>query len=226
MEDNKRPQIETRHSEIAGYWMNKFIHPDGSVTDKPDGEGMLMCMDVGEPECFICGKSPMCEPDFSYKRHKKLLHSDNFLRVWDMAVCKRILERAHIIPYALGGEDKPSNMVCLCKRCHKNAPNTNDYDAFIRYIYDERTSGRYVMGIAADNMQKLYCLMLESGITNEDVMRFRVDDYIKMLTPTDDFQMTKHFGEDGNESTLFASFRKSIAEYVANNMEQQRAADK
>lgn len=37
--------------------------------------------------------------------------------------CERKLERCHIIPHSLGGEDEPSNFVLLCKRCHAEAPN-------------------------------------------------------------------------------------------------------
>ena len=36
---------------------------------------------------------------------------------------KKTLERCHIIPDSLGGEDKPENLVLLCKRCHIEAPN-------------------------------------------------------------------------------------------------------
>lgn len=38
------------------------------------------------------------------------------------------LQRAHIIPDSLGGEDKPFNFVLLCERCHAEAPNVTDPD--------------------------------------------------------------------------------------------------
>ncbi|ENK0837713.1 HNH endonuclease [Clostridium botulinum] len=40
--------------------------------------------------------------------------------------CKKSLERCHIIPHSLGGEDKPSNLVLLCHRCHLENPNVTD----------------------------------------------------------------------------------------------------
>ena len=40
--------------------------------------------------------------------------------------CKRNLQRCHIIPRALGGEDTPSNFVLLCSRCHRDNPNVAD----------------------------------------------------------------------------------------------------
>jgi hypothetical protein len=42
------------------------------------------------------------------------------------------LERCHIIPNALGGEDTPSNYVLLCKICHSNAPNNKNP----KYMWD------------------------------------------------------------------------------------------
>lgn len=39
---------------------------------------------------------------------------------------KSKLQRCHIIPDSLGGEDTPSNFVLLCGRCHIDAPNVED----------------------------------------------------------------------------------------------------
>ena len=40
--------------------------------------------------------------------------------------CKKHLQRCHIIPHSLGGEDAPENIVLLCKRCHAEGPNVTD----------------------------------------------------------------------------------------------------
>ena len=40
--------------------------------------------------------------------------------------CERKLERCHIVPDCLGGEDAPHNLVLLCKRCHIDGPNVTD----------------------------------------------------------------------------------------------------
>lgn len=39
---------------------------------------------------------------------------------------KRNLQKCHIIPDSLGGEDTPANLVLLCDQCHKEAPNVQD----------------------------------------------------------------------------------------------------
>jgi ribosomal protein L37E len=39
---------------------------------------------------------------------------------------KSSLERCHIIPHSLGGSEEPENLVLLCRRCHREAPNVAD----------------------------------------------------------------------------------------------------
>jgi hypothetical protein len=36
------------------------------------------------------------------------------------------LQRCHIVPDALQGEDHPSNLILLCLKCHREAPNVAD----------------------------------------------------------------------------------------------------
>ena len=47
---------------------------------------------------------------------------------------KRSLEMAHIIPKSLGGVYRPENLVLLCKRCHKENPNTSDRTAMWQWL--------------------------------------------------------------------------------------------
>lgn len=39
---------------------------------------------------------------------------------------KSRLDRCHIVPESLGGRNEPSNLVLLCGRCHREAPNVRD----------------------------------------------------------------------------------------------------
>lgn len=48
--------------------------------------------------------------------------------------CKRGLQRCHIVPHALGGEDAPSNLVLLCGRCHLDNPNVADTEVMWDWI--------------------------------------------------------------------------------------------
>ena len=47
---------------------------------------------------------------------------------------KTNLERCHIKPKSLEGDDYPSNFVLLCTDCHKEAPNINDSKAMWEWI--------------------------------------------------------------------------------------------
>lgn len=47
---------------------------------------------------------------------------------------ERHTERCHVIPYSLGGEDKPSNYRLFCPDCHLEQPNVNDYDATDKWV--------------------------------------------------------------------------------------------
>lgn len=48
--------------------------------------------------------------------------------------CEKHLERCHIVPDSLGGEDTPKNIVLLCKRCHAEGPNVTDPDIMWDWI--------------------------------------------------------------------------------------------
>lgn len=46
-------------------------------------------------------------------------------RCWRCAYRSR-LHRCHVVPHSLGGTDAPSNLVLLCQRCHREAPNVTN----------------------------------------------------------------------------------------------------
>ena len=52
---------------------------------------------------------------------------------------KAPLQRCHIIPHSLGGEDTPSNYVLLCKECHAEGPNTSNTNDMWDWIRSNRT---------------------------------------------------------------------------------------
>lgn len=73
-----------------------------------------LCVDLVEHSCFACGWFDDDAPDLHWNRAK--------------------LERAHIVPEALGGPSVPSNLVLLCARCHMEAPNTPDRQYMLDWI--------------------------------------------------------------------------------------------
>jgi len=55
--------------------------------------------------------------------------------------CKydRRLERCHIVPDSMGGNDEPANLVLLCNQCHREAPNHKN--PYYMWIWLRETAG-------------------------------------------------------------------------------------
>ena len=47
-------------------------------------------------------------------------------RCWRCGYPTKRLQRCHIVPRAFGGPYAPENLVLLCRRCHREAPNVDD----------------------------------------------------------------------------------------------------
>ncbi len=83
--------------------------------------------------------------------------ADAHERCWRCGSIKR-LERAHIVPYSLGGKDEPSNFVLLCPRCHKEGPNVSDPEIMWDWInaYSQPLYETYWVMQGVDEYEKLY----------------------------------------------------------------------
>ena len=97
-----RPPMPS-HYDIALWW---------SENQDPDVRPFVL--DIGEPACFACRwylngceASDTVTLKAAWARHAKL-------------------ERAHLKPHALGGTNDPSNIVLICKTCHRDAPDWDD----------------------------------------------------------------------------------------------------
>lgn len=106
------------YEEITTYWYCRAL---------PDSDDYIPLIDRGEPECFACG---WCRLDHVTSR-------EALKKRW------KGLERAHVIPRALGGPDTPENIVLLCERCHKESPDTADASRFWRWVIDHPASGSF-----------------------------------------------------------------------------------
>lgn len=102
-----RPNMPSKYA-IAAYW-----------AASPDRGAFAPRMyDLGEPSCFACGW---------YSEH------------WDKGTPKAswqraTLERAHIVPHALGGPSDVSNLVLLCAPCHADSPDWHEPSAMAAWI--------------------------------------------------------------------------------------------
>jgi hypothetical protein len=67
-------------------------------------------IDWGEPSCFACGW---------YDSTRPTVPQVTMIQAWD----KSRLQKAHLVPHALGGSVDVSNLVMLCEECHLDAPD-------------------------------------------------------------------------------------------------------
>ncbi|GLZ62859.1 HNH endonuclease [Micromonospora sp. NBRC 107095] len=99
------------HYEIALWWAEH---------QAPDARPFVL--DIGEPACFACRWYPDgCEA------------SDTVTLKASWALRAK-LDRAHLKPHSLGGSNDPSNIVLLCRTCHRDAPDWDDPAEMLAWV--------------------------------------------------------------------------------------------
>lgn len=154
----------------------------------------------------------------SYWSNKK---DDSFLGVeWEDAAerCWRCaykarLDRCHIIPKSMGGKDDPSNLVLLCKKCHKEAPNVKDENFMWQWI--ERTnSGMYDTYWTLRTFTEFEMIF---GRKPFSVGEFKeIENIHVIIKETLKGYAIAHYGESGfNLSTLVSLIKKLEDEFIS-----------
>lgn len=110
----------TNHSRILKYWKSV-----------PNDVWKSFNTDSGEITCWICGKFYDDADTSSWK---------NYVESWK----KYGLQRMHIVPRQLGGENKPSNICLGCPECHDLAPDTKDRDVFFEWVKNQNIKNRTI----------------------------------------------------------------------------------
>jgi hypothetical protein len=113
---------------------------------------------------------------------------------------KSKLERCHIVPRSLGGADSPENLVLLCFRCHREAPNVDDASFMWQWLrahavpfYDTYWTLR-----AIAEFEKLFKRKPFNG-TSPEISPEKVDNLISSYMR----KASWHYGEGGfNPSTI------------------------
>ena len=113
--------------------------------------------DWGEPCCWACGKYKR-SGDYDYKKSDK-----NVYACWNRV---KFLQKAHIIPFSITGDDSPENFVLLCQECHKNNPNTTSLKAYQTWlnsvehwtnnIIQEYKKSLCVYGLTPEGTEKIF----------------------------------------------------------------------
>lgn len=147
--------LKTTKYQIFDYWKDKAVS-GGLLKDTPT-HVKAMVYDWGEPCCFGCNKWT----------NKEIHDKDcgTYRKLWGHRSVR--LERAHIIPHALGGSDSPDNIVLLCKECHLESPDTKYPEMFFLWLAEKRDNDYLKMQI--DCLQKATDTLGELGYSVEQI---------------------------------------------------------
>ena len=147
--------------------------------------------------------------------------ADAHERCWRCGSIKR-LERAHIVPYALGGKDEPKNFVLLCSRCHKEGPNITNPQVMWDWLkaYSQPLYETYWGMQGLDEYQKLYHssfaddyerLLQKSGLEEKDLGL--VGDRFVELLQKNIYKVTIHYGQPYlNKATIAGLLRTTLTD--------------
>ncbi len=144
-------EVKTSHYRIMEYWKDKQITKDGSIVinNSPIHGAIDVVEDWGEPMCWGCEK-PIISDFEKHGDFSGTYGEEQIKAIWSDKKVKSHLNRCHIIPAALGGEDTPSNLFLLCPNCHLFSPDTRNVNAFMRWIYKKRMNS--IMGSDLPNI--------------------------------------------------------------------------
>jgi HNH endonuclease len=115
--------------------------------------------------------------------------------------CKRLLQRCHIVPRALGGDEIPSNLVLLCAQCHAEAPNVADPDFMWLWLRAHAVPfyGTYWQERGFKEYELIFGEKPFLGLTHSDELMQSATKILKELFP----KTSRHWGQGKlNPSTV------------------------
>ena len=135
-------------------------------------------------------------------------HSEANERCWRCGY-KTVLHRCHIIPDSLDGKDSPENLVLLCNRCHREAPNIKDSEFFWDWLDAHKTP-------LYDTYWTIRGMLEYKHIYGEEIeevfsrLKIEPNDFTKFISEQGEIASI-HFGEGRwNPSTIAGLFRLFI----------------
>lgn len=112
-------------------------------------------------------------------------------------------QRCHVVPRSLGGLDKKDNIVLMCDRCHRAAPDTIDPDVF--WLWLQERNSQLTLRLFKD-IQELFC---EFGLDDRAARlvreRLKVDNSYE--------QLGQHIGTHGGLISPW-SFMGAVREWL------------
>lgn len=127
--------------------------------------------------------------------------------------CKRRLQRCHIVPDSLGGEDKPSNFVLLCARCHLDNPNVADPDIMWDWLkaYKVPFYDTFWFTLGMQEYEKIYAVSYHEELKKRNIAdASEINQFISAKMS----QASYHFGDPHfNVATIAGILRMALKEY-------------
>ena len=138
--------VTTPHYKIFDYWRNKVIKSDGQVVTFADDynlvdDKIVVDDDWYYPRCWACGEPILRDSKIEKWIDKQCISDDeevNLKQIWNSKETRAKLNRCHIIPGALNGEDAPHNLFLMCEECHVLSPDTKYPSAFFNWVIERR----------------------------------------------------------------------------------------
>lgn len=122
------------HSVIFDYWKDKYINIKSfdvhTYSDECNSSDYISVVDIWEePNCWACNL-PVKDGD----------NEKHLSKIWNHAGVRSKLQRCHITPNSITKNNEPENIFLMCKRCHKESPDSIYKKMFFRWVVNKRKS--------------------------------------------------------------------------------------
>lgn len=116
----------------------------------------------------------------------------------------RKLQKCHIIPKSLGGEDKPENIIPLCLQCHDEMPDVRDKEEVFKWI--KSSHGTIYDTFWAEISFEMADCNLDDAFKNVDNPKAKMDFFIERIKFYSG-ETSSHFGQSSGGSRMKPSTR-------------------
>ena len=131
---------------------------------------------------------------------------------------KKGIQRCHIVPHPKSSNDDPSNLILLCTRCHKEAPNVSDPDIMWDWLW-AYCHNRTELNLWVQRIIEEYKFIYDVSPTEEMAAAGATKAEFESFAENTISGAVIHFGEGRlNISTMVGLLRMFIKEKRANNM--------
>ena len=196
--------------KIATWWQDKFIDKEtfeivsgNEIIFEPDRYELII-VDIGEPECWACGKQAIG----SLEDEKQ----QSIIGIWNSA---KGLERCHILSKQFGEQDEEQYYFLMCSKCHFDSPDTKDKKNFFQWVIYRRHHNSFYQQIQQTlketaNMKGLEIEDLCSQLEESEPSSYKV---VKMVVEKS-FKSCALHGQHFSMSSVCAGIIDELVSYL------------